>query len=447
METNQHLSLLSDLLTKAKGKGADSADALFIEGTSLSVICRMGKIENLQRSEGGEIGLRVMIGHRQAIVSSSDWSSESLDTLAERAILMARIVPEDPFCGLADSQDLAKKFLDLDLFDPSEPEPNELIDLAKIAEDTARSVTGITNSEGAEAGWGQNSISMVTTNGFSRSWKNSSSNLSVSVLAGSIQNGMERDYDYTHSVYRTDLISPEIVGKRAADNAVRRLGARKGKTAKVPLIFDPRVSRGLLGHFASTINGSAIARGTSFLKDSMGKKIFPKNVQIIDDPHLVRGLRSKPCDGEGVVNQRRVIVKDGVLESWILDLRSARQLGLQTTGHAVRGISSPPSASVNNFWFEPGEITPETMMSDIINGFYVTELSGMGINMITGDYSRGAVGFWIENGVLTYPVNEVTIAGNLKDMFMNMTLANDLEKRYGIDAPTIRIDGMTIAGH
>lgn len=446
MAADDALSLLTDLIAKAKTLGADAADALLVDQASLSVAFRLGQPEKVERSEAGDVGLRVFIGKRQALASSSDRSREALAELAERAVAMARTVPEDPFCGLADPAQLARTLPALDICDSVEPAPDTLVDWARRAEDAARAVEGVTNSEGAEAGWGKSFVALAGSNGLAFSYSGSSVQISAAVLAGDAKGGMERDYDFSQAVYASDIASPEDVGRGAGEKAVRRLGARKVKTAKVPVIFDPRVSRGLLGHLSGAINGGSITRGTSFLKDSLGKRILPANVTIIDDPHRRRGLRSKPCDGEGVANRRRAIVENGVLTTWLLDLRSARQLGLETTGHASRGVGSPPSPSVNNFWMEAGAVTPVEMISDIPEGFYITELFGMGVNGVTGDYSRGAAGFWISGGELAYPVSEVTVAGNLKDMFLNLTPANDLVFRYGVDAPTLRIDGMTIAG-
>jgi len=334
----------------------------------------------------------------------------------------------------------------LDSCDPDEPLPATLIDRARRAEDTARAISGVTNSEGAEASWGQSRVSMAASNGFCNSYPVSSSQISVSVLAGDSSQGMERDYDYHAAVYATDLRSPEDIGHSAGQRVVRRLGARKMPTGRLPVIFDPRVSSGLIGHLAGAINGSAIARGTSFLKDQLGQRIFQPDINIVDDPHRRRGLRSKPCDGEGLANCRRVIVENGVLTSWILDLRSARQLGMTSTAHASRGTGGPPSPSVTNFFLQPGAVTVSELIGDIRAGFYVTELIGMGVNGVTGDYSRGAAGFWIENGEIVYPVHEMTIAGTLQEMFLHLSAANDLTFRSGVDAPTLRIDGMTIAG-
>jgi PmbA protein len=440
-----NLSLLGDLISKAQKRGADAADAVLVQGTSLSLSQRLGKPESLERSEGQDLGLRVFIGKRQAIVSSSDFTANSLDELAERCVAMARAVPEDPFCGLAEPEQLATKFPDVDGYDPYEPDEATLIQWATQAEEAARSIKGVTNSEGASAGWGRHDVAIAGSNGLSHAYTSSGCSLSASVIAGT-GTQMERDYDYTTAVYASDLTKPVDVGRNAGEKAVRRLNPRKVETQQVPIIYSPRVSNGLLGHFSGAINGNSVARGTSFLKDKMGQAIFNKNITIVDDPHRKRGLRSKPIDGEGLANKKRNFIEDGVLQSWILDLRSARQLGLESTAHASRGTGSPPSPSTTNFYMEAGELSPEELMADIKNGFYVIELIGMGVNGVTGDYSRGASGFWIENGEITFPVSELTIAGNLKDMFMNLTPASDLEFRYGTNAPTLRIEGLTIAG-
>jgi PmbA protein len=445
MSDTKLLTTLESLLGKARAAGADAADAVVVEGTSLSVAFRLGQPEKVERSEGGDIGLRVFIGKRQAIVSSADRSEAALAELAERAVAMAREVPEDPFCGLADPAQIAASLPKLDSSDPDEPAATALVDWARRAEDAARAVNGVTNSEGAEAAWGKSRVAMAATNGFANSYEVSSSTISASVLAGG-SDGMERDYDYSSAVYASDLRSPEDIGRSAGERTVRRLGARKMPTGKLPVVFDPRISGGLLGHLAGAINGGSISRGTSFLKDKMGQQIFPKGFTVIDDPHRQRGLRSKPCDGEGLANQRRAFIEDGVLTSWVLDLRSARQLGLESTGHASRGTGGPPSPSVTNFYLEPGKLTRDELIADIRQGFYVVELIGMGVNGVTGDYSRGAAGYWIENGQITFPVNEMTVASNLKDMFLNLTAADDLVFRTGMDAPTLRIEGMTLAG-
>jgi len=306
-------------------------------------------------------------------------------------------------------------------------------------------VDGVTNSEGGSAGWGTNTVAMAASSGFARAYANSSHSLSASVIAGE-GTGMERDYDYTAAVFAEDMDSPETIGKSAGEKAVRRLNPKKAETASVAIVFDTRVSKSLVGHFSAAINGSSVARGTSFLKDKMGEKIFADGINIIDDPHRRRGLKSRPFDGEGIATKRLPLIEDGRLRTWVMDLRSARQLGLQTTGHASRGTSSAPSPSSSNLYLEAGDASPEELMADIKQGLFVNELIGFGINGVTGDYSRGASGFWIENGKITYPVSEVTIAGNLNDMFANLSAANDLEIKYGIDAPTLRVEGMTVAG-
>ena len=439
------LGILEDLIGLARSAGADAADAVFVDGTSLSKTVRLGEPEHLERSEGRDVGLRVFIGKRQAMVSSSDTSPDALKELSSRAVAMARAVPEDPYCGLADPEMLAGDVPDLESCDNFEPDADHLSDLATRAEEAAMAVPGVTNSEGGSAGWGRNTVAMAASNGFARAYSNSSHSLSASVLAGE-GTDMERDYDYTAAVFAADMESPEAIGKSAGEKAVRRLNPKKVETADVPVIFDPRVSKSLIGHLSSAINGASIARGTSFLKDKMGERIFPAGVNIVDDPLRRRGLKSRPFDGEGIATRRSLPVEDGVLKTWFLDLRSARQLGLETTGHAARGTSSPPSPSSSNLYLEAGAMSPEELMRDIGQGLYVNELIGFGINGVTGDYSRGASGFWIENGEIAFPVSEVTIAGNLNQMFANLSAADDLTFRYGLDAPTVRIDGMTVAG-
>lgn len=440
------LSLLDGLVAQARRAGADAADAVAVDTVALSVGVRLGELERMERSEGSDIGLRVLIGKRQAMVSSSDRSPDALGELVDRAVAMARAVPEDPFAGLADPSELARDFLDLQSCDPVEPGAEVLLDMVRRAEDCARAVPGVTNSEGAEAGWGRSAVAFVASNGFAFEYAVTSGSLSAAVLAGGGEGGMERDYDYTSAVYMSDLRQPEDVGHQAGLRAVRRLGARKVKTCQVPLVLDPRVSRGLLGSLAGAINGAGVARGTTFLKDKLGQPVFAPGVRVVDDPHRMRGMRSRPCDGEGVATRPLNVIEDGRLTTWLLDCRSARQLGLRSTGHASRGTASPPSPSASNFYMEAGPVTVAEMIGDIANGFYVTELFGQGVNGVTGDYSRGAAGFWIEGGEILYPVSEVTVAGNLKDMFRNLIPANDLVFRYGVDCPTVRIDGMTVAG-
>lgn len=439
------LDLITDLIGKARAAGAEAADAVMVTSAALSLSQRLGKPEQLQRAESSDVGLRVFVGRRQAIVSTTDVGPGMLDELVERAVAMARSVPEDPFCGLAEPDQLARDWPDLDICDPREPSAEVLIEQAKRAEEAALAVEGVTNSEGADASWSRSEVALAASNGFAGGYALSRRGLSVAVLAGS-GTAMERDYDVSASVYSEDLEDAEKVGRAAGERAVRRLNPRRVKTARLPVVFDPRVSRGLLGHLAGAITGPAIARGTSFLKDRLGQQIFRPDVVIVDDPHVRRGLRSKPFDGEGVAMSRRNVVDGGRLTTWLLDLRSARQLGLTTTGRASRGTGSPPSPSPTNLYMQAGPRSPREMIAEIGQGLYVTELMGMGVNGVTGDYSRGAAGFWIENGELAYPVSELTIAGNLKEMFLALEPANDLELRFGMDAPTIRIDAMTIAG-
>jgi PmbA protein len=363
--------------------------------------------------------------------------------LAERAVAMARVVPEDPFAGLPEAVAIPARALDLE--DPSEPTAEALLARAALAEEAALAVKGITNSEGAGAGWGRTEIALVSSNGFAGQYARTSHGISATAVAGQ-GTGMERDYDYWQSVYLADLPDPALVGRVAAEKAVRRLNPVRAKTARIPVVLDPRVSGSILGHLMGAINGAAVARGTSFLKDSMGEQILPKGLTVHDDPTRPRGLRSRPFDGEGMPGEARAIVQDGVLTSWVMDWRSARQLGLASTGHASRGTGGPPGPAPSNLWLTPGTLSPAELMADIKEGLYVTELIGMGVNGVTGDYSRGAAGFMIRDGVLAEAVSEITVAGNLKQMFLNLIAANDLVFRRGTDCPTLRIEGLTLAG-
>ncbi|MCE2510599.1 MAG: TldD/PmbA family protein, partial [Alphaproteobacteria bacterium] len=372
-------ALLETVLKKASSLGASAADAILVAHTGLSVPYRLGRSEGIERSESTDLGLRVFDGHRQAIVSTTDLSGAALDMLVERAMAMVKTVPEDSFCGLADPEQLVRETADLDLAETAEPSPEALLQQASSAEEAALAVEGVTNSEGAEAGWQRNAVTLLGTNGFHGHYTVTRSGIAVSVLAGT-GTAMERDYEYASALHRQDLESPESIGRQAGERAVRRLHPRKVPSATVPIVYEPRVANSLLRHFASAINGAAIARGTSFLKDGMGKRIFSEGISVVDDPHRSRGLASRPFDGEGVRNERRYLVKDGRLETWLLDSRSARQLGLSSTGHAARGISSPPSPSPTNLYLEPGKVSRESLLGDIEKGFLVTELIGMGVN-------------------------------------------------------------------
>ncbi|WP_421707526.1 TldD/PmbA family protein [Algihabitans sp.] len=439
-------TLLEEVVAKAKAQGADAADAILVRGWSLSQELRHGQTDRLQRAEGQDLGLRVLIGQRQAMVSTTDIGSDALRALVERAVSMAKAVPEDPYCGLAAPDQLAETRPELDLLDPEEPAPETLIERARLCEESALAVSGVTNSDGAAAAWGSSRATLVASNGFSGSYASSNHAVSCSVLAGEGLK-MEGDYDYSTTVFGADLEDPAEVGRRAGERAVKRLNPRRPKTGRYPVVFDPRISGGLLRSLAGAINGAAVARGTSFLKDKLGERLFPEGIVIYDDPHRSRGLRSRPFDAEGLATKPRRLIDDGVLTTWLLDLATARQLGLQSTGHAARGVSGPPSPAVTNLYMAPGQISRQALLADIQEGFYVTELMGQGVNPVTGDYSRGAAGFWIEGGELAYPVSEATIAGNLKEMFARITPADDLVFRTSVDAPTLRIDGTTVAGN
>jgi len=439
------LNVLQDLLKAAQGFGATAADAVLADSTSVSVQRRLGKAESLSRSEEAEVGLRVFVGKQQAIVSSSDKSPDTLRQMAERAVAMARAVPEDKYAGIAEAGQLATSFPDLDMYDGTQISVEKMTALADAAEDAARAVSGVTNSEGAECSAGSEAVYYAASNGFAQGYAGSGFSLSVSVIAGR-DTAMETDYEYDSVTFLADMKDPAEIGRSAGERTVAALNPRKGKTKQMPVVFDRRVSGGIIGSLAGAISGSAVARGTTFLKDKMGQQIFAADITVVDDPFMKRGMRSHPFDAEGVAPSKRNIIENGVLTGWLLDLSSARQLGLQTTGNATRGASSPPSPRAANFYMRPGSLTPEALIAEIEEGFFVTQMMGSGANPVTGDYSRGARGFWIENGKIAYPVSEMTIAGNIKDMWMHLTAANDLVFKYGVDAPTLRIGGMTVAG-
>ena len=437
--------VLEKLIRAARAAGADAADALLVESLSSSVSYRLGKLEDIERAESSDLGLRVFVGERVAFVSSTDLSARGVSELPERAVAMARLAPEDKFACLAPADRLASTYPDLDIEDPHEPGAELLIERARAVEGAAMNIPGITNSEGGSASFSRSAIALATSTGFFGRYAATSHSMGVSVVAGE-GTAMETDYDSVSTRHASDLEAPGAVGRRAGERTVARLGPRKMKSKPMPVVYDPRVSAGLLGHFAGAISGASIARGVSFLKGRKGETVFAPGITIVDDPHRLRGLRSKPFDGEGVRNRRMALVENGTLKTWLLDCASARQLGLSTTGHAARGTGGPPSPSTTNLFMEPGTMEPQSLIADIREGFYVTELMGMGANGVTGDYSRGATGFFIENGKISYPVAGVTIAGNLKDMFRNLTPANDLVFRYGTNAPTLRVEGMTVAG-
>jgi PmbA protein len=436
--------LAARLVEAARRAGAETADAVAVRSMSLSVEVRDGAVEETERSEGDDVGLRVLVGGRQALVSTNDTNADA-GALAERAVAMARVAPEDRFAGLADRAALARDIPDLDLIDPELPATARLEALALAAEAAALTVKGVAKSGGASASAGIGGMVLVTSHGFCGAYLASRHNLSMVAIAGE-GTAMERDYDFSSALHAADVDAAATIGRSAGERAVKRLNPRKVPTGRVPVVFDPRVAGSLVGHLASAVNGTAVARKTSFLMDKMGERLFGPGIRIIDDPLRRRGLRSRPFDGEGVAGRPLALVEDGVLRSWLLDSATARELGLPTTGHAQRGVSSAPSPGATNLHLAPGGKTPQALIADIANGFYVTDLIGMGANVVTGDYSRGAAGLWIENGALGFPVSEVTIAGRLHDVFANLEPADDLAFRYGTNAPTVRLEGLTVAG-
>jgi PmbA protein len=439
-------SRLSDLVSAARTAGADAADALYHGDRSTDVHVRLGVLENVDQSEGEEIGLRVFVGQRSASVSASDLAPETLRSLAQRAVAMAREAPEDRFVGLApDDRLLRGPAPDLDLDDRIEPDPALLKERALAAENAARVVAGVSNSEGASASAGRSQIALATSHGFAGAYGASAHSISASMLAE--RDGQKQRDGAWHWVRHLDALDEaEAVGRLAGERAVARLGARKLASGPMPVVFDPRVGGTLVGHLLGAISGPAIARRTSFLLESLGQRVFSDGITIVDDPLRSRGLRSRPFDGEGLPTAPRSLIDAGVLTGWMLDSASARQLGLQPTGHAARGAGGPPGVSASNVHIVPGPESRDALIGGIKRGLYVTELIGQGVNGVTGDYSRGAGGFLIEDGKLSHPVAEITIAGNMKDMFRNLTAANDLEFRYAINTPTLLVEGMTVAG-
>ncbi len=439
------LSRASQLIDLARKAGADAADAVVVRSRAHSVSVRLGKVEGTESSESDDFSLRVFVGNRVASVSANP--GFDLNALAERAVAMAKVSPEDPFACLADEADLARSYPDLDLFDSTEVSTEQLREAALATEAAALAVPGVTNSSGAGASAGMGGLVLVTSHGFAGHYMGSRFGRSVSVIAGD-GTGMERDYDFDSRLYFADLDAAEEIGRRAGERVVKRINPRQVPTDKnVTVVFDPRVARGFVGHIAGAINGASVARKTSFLRDKMGQQVLKSGLSVTDDPLIVRGPASRPFDGEGVSGKRLVMIEDGVLKSWFLSTATAREIGsgLKTNGRGVRGGTTVSPASTN-LALEPGDISPKELIRNVGTGFYVTELIGQGVNMITGEYSRGATGFWIENGELTFPVSEVTIASNLKDMFMRVTPASDIDRGFGVAAPTLAIEGMTLAG-
>jgi PmbA protein len=438
------------LIETALSNGATAADCVLSRSRGVSLTRRLGKDETIERYEDFDTGLRVFVGNKIASVSTNENSEVAIKEVAQRAVEMAKIAPQDNFSFIA-SQEILQAFpiddnISVDSYDEVEPSIDIIRDRATEVEDAALSVKGITNSDGADASWGEGETLLMTSNGFFGSSKKSNHSVSVVVIAEK-DGKMERDYDYSSKVFGQDLSNSNQIGLEAAKKTLARIGAIKPVTGKYPVIFDTRVSRSIASHFASAINGSAIARKTSFLKDMLNKQIANTAINIIDDPFLKRGLGSRLFDAEGLGSRKYTLIEDGVLQQWLLDLSSAKQLNLNPSGNAKRGISGPPSPGTSNFMISPGDVTAENLIKNISEGFFVTDMIGSSISMITGDYSRGASGFWIKNGELSQPITEATIAGNLKDMFMTLQPANDLDYSHSINSPTLLIEGMTIAGN
>lgn len=443
--TKDLLALAHTALARARHFGASAADALVVDGRSLEVAVRDGAIENLEQSEAIEIGLRVFVGQSSAAIATSKIDAAGIDRIAEQAVAMAKAAPADPYAGIATPDQVARDWALPDIAGETLLDAAQLRDMALAAEKSALAIKGVSKSGGAGASSSDRSVALAASNGFSGAYRRTGLSLSATAIAGN-GTAMERDYDYSSVIHREDLREPEDIGSEAGRRAVKRLNPRKVKSQAVPVIYDSRIAASLVGHFLSAIMGSAIARGTSFLREKLGEQVFGDGIHIIDDPLRPRGLASKPFDAEGIATKALPLIEAGVLKSWILDLGSARQLGLATTGHAARGLAGPPGPSSSNVTLSPGSLSLDDMIKSIGTGFYVTELIGHGPNIVTGDYSRGASGYWVENGEITYPVSEVTLAGKLADMFRNLTPANDLVYRGSVNAPSCRFEGMTLGG-
>jgi PmbA protein len=439
-------NLLQDVVQAALKAGADAAEAVFAERQSLSINVRLGALEEVEREEARDLGLRVFIGQKQASVSGSDMSSEARAKLVERAVAMARLAPEDPYAGLAPQDRLAKApWPDLDLVDPHEPSAEELEAQARAVEDAARAVKGVTNSEGGAAGWSSSRWRLVTSGGFNGPHAATGSSISASVIAEDGE-GMERGWDGRSTRWREDLPTPEAIGAEAGRRAVGRLGARKIESTTAPVIFENRLAASLISPLIGAVAGPSVARGVSFLKTKLGEQVFAEGINIIDEPHRRRGLGSSPFDDEGVANREMALIEDGVLTTWLLNTSSARQLGMQTTGHASRGLAGPPGVSPCNLTFQPGERDLKGLMQDAGSGLLVTMMFGPSLNANTGDWSIGVSGFWFEGGEEAYPVTEITVAGNLIDVYKRLIPGADLEYRGATNAPSLLIPDLAIAG-
>jgi PmbA protein len=439
-------ALLSHLLAAARKAGADAADAVIYHSVSSGVSWRLGKLEDVERSESRDLGLRVLVGKRQASVSTTDLSKTAVGELVERCAAMAKTAPEDPYCGLGPKDRLAKApFPDLDLGDFNEPDTETLKSRAGACEAAALGAKGVVNSEGASAGYGEGRKWFATSEGFFGVSAGAHHSLSVSVIAED-KNGMERDYDWDSKTHLVDMRRPEAIGARAGQRAVERLSPTKIKSQTAPVIYEKRLSSSLIGSLAAAINGAAIARGVSFLKGKKGAEIFPRGLNVIDDPHIPRGHGSRPFDGEGLAARRLNIIDDGVLTDWFMNSAQARQLKLETNGRATRGVSGPPGSGPTNLYLENGTLSLDALMAKSGTGLLVTDMFGPQINSNTGDYSVGCAGFWFENGEVVHPASEITVAGNLLDMFKALIPADDLEFTGAVNAPSLYVGEMTIAG-
>jgi len=440
--------LTAALLAAARAAGADAADAVAIRGTSVSVEVRGGKLDEAQRAEGIDLGLRVFIGRQSAIVSSSDQRPATLARMAERAVAMAREAPPDPTQGLADPGQLgtARDPSALDQCDTApEPDAAALQDAALAAEAAALDVPGVTRMDSASAGYGRQDIALAATNGLNIGYARTDHSISAVAISGQ-GTGMERDYDYDSRIHRTDLRTPAEIGLRAGERAAAMQAPRRPATGTFPVLFDERIAASLIGHLLGAINGSAIARGSSWLRGALGQQVLPAALSLTEDPHLPRRSASRWLDAEGLPTQRRQIVADGVLTTWTLDLGTGRKLGLPSTANAARSAGSAPSPSVTNIALTQGAASRADLIGQMGTGLLVTQMIGSTINANTGDYSRGAAGFWVQDGQITHPVNEITIAGNLRDMLLRIVPANDARLHLGRVVPSLLIDGMVIAG-
>jgi PmbA protein len=440
--TQSALDHAAALVDAARRAGAEAADAVVMRSASTSVSVRDGKVEGTEASDNDDMSLRVFVGRRVASVSASLHGDRQ--ALAERAVAMAKASPEDPFAGLAEPALLASDIADLDLYDATTLTARQMTEQALALEEACLAVSGVTKSGSAGVSAGAGGLVLVTSHGFSGAYRSSRFSRSVSAIAGT-GTGMERDYDYSSKLFFADLADGSEIGRSAGERAVRRLKPRKAKTGPVNVVFDPRVARGIVGHMMGAMNGASVARGTSLFRSKMNTAVASAHVTITDNPQKHRGQSSRPFDSEGVRGEAMTMIEAGVLKNWLLASPQARELGLQTNGRGARGGSSVSPSSTNAV-LQPGEKSPDELMRDIGTGFYVTEVFGQGVNMITGEYSRGASGFWIENGTVSYPVSEVTIASNLLDMFNRIIPANDIDYDHGTAAPTLLIEGMTLAG-